>query len=506
MLLLVAALSLDFGYGYVERRTMTNAAQSAALGVGRLLATSLLWSSGSPSFPNAQEDVWTEACTYARQNLGSPPTSETYTLTLEFLVPGTSTPPLGHTRTSTFTSSSCPTITGSTGISSTIRDVRVTVLASYSAILAGVGGRSTLNASGSARARVVGASVFYGGQPWPVVGHYDYSLLTASTCSSPCNPSTASAYQFWSNSDSYGPGAWKGAVDYSRCSTALAASSPSPCAPQLITSWDQSGSAYATPATPTKSPVSGCNPGGFDTAGAIPASVSNDKSCAVPNWVYYGFRGTLSLCTNWRSTAESVPTPCPTGAARATPTAVPSHSPNPLSTTRTVCTSLPSFLIAPSCSATGNTGDWVETVDGSPVTSLLKTAIHTFGSTTDWSTDLVPGSATTTYGKALVVNAYLWDCAEEYRTGGGAGWYLISPGSGDCSTITIANWPGGKKADRVHLFAVAPFTFYEGLVDTSGGTIKGFWGGGFSSVDSCPSGDPSQCALTASNTTMLVGD
>ena len=48
VLLMVAALSLDFGYGYVERRTMTNAAQSAALGAGRLLATSLLWSSGSP--------------------------------------------------------------------------------------------------------------------------------------------------------------------------------------------------------------------------------------------------------------------------------------------------------------------------------------------------------------------------------------------------------------------------------------------------------------------------
>jgi len=498
MLMGAVALSVDWGYGFAQRRAMTNAAESSALAAGRLMASAVILSGGSATFSRNQEDAFSEACAFVRENLGSPISSATYSLSVEFLTSGGTTALSTITRTIT---SACPTFTAPfTSIDPTTRDLRMTVTTTYPSLFGGVVGKSTIAASGVARARVVGGSaIFNGGQPWPVVGHYDVSQLTSSTCGSPCDPSSATPVTFWSNSVTYGS-SWKGSLDYSRCSTQQSSSTPSPCAPQLITVWDQSGSAYATPRTSPRADVQSpqqCPSGSFDTAGAIPANAGTDKGCAIPNWIYYGFQGTLSLCTNWVSTAGPTPTPCPTGP---TPTAQPSHSPNPLGTSRTVCQSVPSFLIAPSCS-NDRVGDWVETVTGSPIASLLQQSIHDHGTTTDWSTVAVPGGGGTLYGKQLVVNAYLWDCAEEFKSGA---WKLVTPAPSpspvDCSGITASNWPSGRKADRVHLFAVSAFTFYEGLVDSQ--NIKGFWGGGFASPDSCPASG--NCALNSSNTTILV--
>jgi hypothetical protein len=47
---------------------------------------------------------------------------------------------------------------------------------------------------------------------------------------------------------------------------------------------------------------------------------------------------------------------------------------------------------------------------------------------------------------------------------------------------------------------VAPFTFYEGLVDSS--QIKGYWGGSFGDPDACQ-----DCALNPlANTAVMVPD
>jgi Flp pilus assembly protein TadG len=498
MLLAAVAVSVDWGYGFAQRRAMTNAAQAGALAAGRLLAGSVILSNGQARFPTHQEDVFTEACGFVRQDLGSPAAGSTYSLTVDFLASGASAPLASISRTITTT---CPTFTSPYNtIDPSVRDLRLSATTTYSSLFGGVVGQTTITAGGAARSRIVGgAAIFNGGKPWPVVGHYDLASLNTSTCGDPCDPSTATPVTFWSNSVTYGA-SWKGQLDYSRCSTQQSSSSPSPCAPQLITAWDQSGSAFATPLTSPKVDVQSpqqCPSGSFDTAGAIPANAATDKSCGIPNWIYYGFQGTLSLCTNWVTTAGPIPTPCP---ASPTPTALPSHSPNPIGTGRTVCQSVPSFLIAPSCS-NDRVGDWVETVTGSPVSTILQQAIHTFGVTTDFSNAAVPGGGGTLYGKALVVNAYLWDCAEELKSGS---WNLVTPTPNpspqDCSAVTASNWPNGRKADRVHLFTVSAFTFYEGLVDAN--NIKGFWGGGFASPDSCPANG--NCALNSNNTTILV--
>jgi hypothetical protein len=58
--------------------------------------------------------------------------------------------------------------------------------------------------------------------------------------------------------------------------------------------------------------------------------------------------------------------------------------------------------------------------------------------------------------------------------------------------------------DRVHLFSVAPFTFYRGLVDSN--SINGFWGGLISDPGNCAT-NPSApgCALNEfSNGIFLV--
>jgi len=57
-----------------------------------------------------------------------------------------------------------------------------------------------------------------------------------------------------------------------------------------------------------------------------------------------------------------------------------------------------------------------------------------------------------------------------------------------------------RDVNRVHLFAVAPSTFYKTLVNNA--SIQGFWGGAFGDASSCPS-----CTLNPlSNSAYLVGD
>jgi hypothetical protein len=242
---------------------------------------------------------------------------------------------------------------------------------------------------------------------------------------------------------------------------------------------------------------SNCSGTTWDTAGWVPSQVSRDKGCAIPNWTYYGFQGTLSLCTNWTGIGAT-PSVCSTSPA-ARFTAAAGQAPSALPTTRSVCQNVPGFLVAPSCT-NGRVGDWVETVSGTPIQSLLLTAVQQFGSQNEFSNTYIP-STTTRYGKALVVYAYLWDCGEHYQ---GGSWSLIlntkTTGT-DCSDV--ANWANSASPDRVHLFAMAPFTFYEGLFQNDSNSIRGYWGGAFITPDSCPSGD---CDLSTLNTTVLVGE
>jgi len=552
MLCGAVALSVDWGYSYAQRRAMSNAGQAGALAAGRLLAGSVVMAGASVTFSTSEELLFDEACKYALKNIGSPVEPSTYGLTVEMLdstgtqqasiartissttatatiasgsrtvTPssmtniaagtvlvvdlGTSqeavtvTSVTGSTFTATFAGShsgtwaikGCNNPTTSTVVPSATRDLRATLGVSYPSIFGGVIGMSTIQAGGSGRSRIGGsivssAGTFNGGTPWAMVRHYDPSELT-NTCGSPCNPSTVTAYSFWGN-ESFGN--YKGLIDFSKVSQYEPTT-----VDQLITSWDKTGSltagATGTP-KPDKTTPNGCTSALFDTAGTV--SASYEKACSIPNWMYYGYSGTLSVSTSWASVGSG------------------QHAPTALGTRSSICTSPPSYLFTPSC-GTGNDrkGDWVETFTGgnagSNISGPLLSTIQTYGTTNEFSTLSCGGGCT--YGKALTVMVYLWDCAQEYS---GGTWNLIQnragtdcadmSGTGNCNAGVTACWTHANPTPaRVHVFTYTPFTFYEGLVSSS--NVKGFWGGGFGAPSTCPS---SNCALNSiSNTTFLVGD
>jgi hypothetical protein len=550
MLMAAAAFSIDWGYTYAQHRAMTNASQAAALAAGRMLATSVDKSSSTSStcatapcwgFPAAsEEDVYVEACKYVLRNMGLTVTSSSYSLTIELWGWTSSSQTLLGTRTSTSpftfatgTSTDChkptppsptpiPTIPSTSNI-----DVKVIPSVTFGSLFGSVIGSPTDSAVGAARARVVGgqlslSNAWGGGTPWATVSHYDPSAFSQGFCSNPCDPTTTQAVAFWDTGVKYGQ--FKGLIDFSRSSTEPIATDL-----QLFTSWDTSGSIYVTPPTTWRDVPGGlsitCNQTGvpsgkWDTSG----NDANDKQCSIPLWTYYGFRGYYgigmgALSTDWSASADPnapLNKGCPPG--------VPCReAPSDIGARPSVCP-LPSslsILSAPSC-GTQSQGDWAETnTTGDVGQNMAKPLCAVFAAAfsqpwvqtnqfsasplpngTNSACDGNPGYVSGTYGRALVVAAYLWDCAEKYDKSKleGNRWSLNVGASGDCARTS--DWTGNPTPDRVHLFTVVPFTFYEGLVGSQ--SIQGFWGGGFSSADSCPLGN---CGLTQfTNTTLLVGE
>jgi hypothetical protein len=108
------------------------------------------------------------------------------------------------------------------------------------------------------------------------------------------------------------------------------------------------------------------------------------------------------------------------------------------------------------------------------------------------------------HGKALTVDVFLWDCAEDYN---GGTWALLgaTQNATDCAKLgntgnKIIGTNNTGDVERVHLFAVAPFTFYRALVNNA--SIQGYWGGSFGDASSCPS-----CTLNPfSNSAYLISD
>jgi hypothetical protein len=282
-------------------------------------------------------------------------------------------------------------------------------------------------------------------------------------------------------------GNFKGLLDFSIWSTRYPVADQ---VPQLIADWDRTGSVMA--GTAPKTDMSGNCGGPWDTHGDSDPS-NNNKQCSITNWFYYPFGGRLSV-------AEDRVTSVPAG--QEAPSDIGARSSG-------VCNGSVQGLVAPSCGAgTHGVGDWVEAAFGnlgSNVSGLLQQFISEHGKPTARSNDLVPGSHSTTYGKALVMYVYLWDCAETFNSSqpAGAQWSLVLPNTGDCSQIS--DGAGIPTIDRVHLFTVAPFTFYEGLITTT--TIKGFWGGAFGDPTLCQT-DPAKCRPLDlfMNTAFLVGN
>ena len=480
VLLGAISFALDWGYALTQRRVTQNEADAAALAVGKQLAMSVLVVNGTPAFGLHQEDAWCTAGTYIDANRSFRPSDGSSSFLLQF---GDASSPTVWTTGAV--AASCPPSGTLTAVPASTRYVRVTASQSYPTLLGAIVGQPTLDTQASARARLSGSPVPLSGPTWPMVRHYDPSDFDQSAACPPssCDPTTIAPDTFWSPSATdvvYGN--FKGLVDLSRYSTRFS----SPTVPQLESDWDHSGSVAA--GTPLLADKSGNCSAGWDTAGDEAPS-QQDKQCSVPNWFYYAFGGTLSLSSAWSSSL-------PSG----------QEVPSNIGTRAAICAAPPPGEPTPSCTSP-TVGDWVETAYGNVgqnESDNMRARIAQYGTWINAFSSKTVASGPNKgnlYGKALTILVYLWDCAESFSGSAPAGsqWTLItSRGQPDCSQLQASG--NSPTPDRVHLFTVAPFTFYQGLVTTQ--AIQGYWGGTFGDPRLCQ-----DCTLNAlSNTAFLVPD
>jgi hypothetical protein len=238
----------------------------------------------------------------------------------------------------------------------------------------------------------------------------------------------------------------------------------------------------------------------WDTNGQPLAS--RVSQCDIPNWFYYGFRGSLSVGTDfsdpsWTRFLSWGPVERP-ARLRTDPDL------------RGSCAA-PAYLPKPSCEGASDSarGDWVETVAGGPTPSMLA-AMHAF---IDRYGRQVRGAEA--LGKAVVVNIFMWDCAERFdsRAPRGDQWDLVVRRSedededADCSAIRPRD-ARTTSIDRVHLFTVVPFTFYDTLITSA--SVQAFWGDAFGDAGICqsiPLPSTAECQLNPlMNSAFLVPD
>lgn len=460
------ALALDWGYGLTQRRVSQNAADAAAIAAARTLATNTALVNGTIAFRVSEEYLFCVATQYATANRATfLPTGATSYMALELGVLADPNDRASAVSWAPVAPAACPAAAVGTDVPTATRFVRAISSTSYRSLIAAVVGQPTVQAQASARAEIAGGAMG-DGPVWPLVRHYNPAAFDAALqCGKPpCDPQTTRPFTFWVGQGSLEDMVYenfKGLVDFSRYSDRAPAASK---VGQLITSWDQTGSPAALPApgTPRKPDQSGNCGGPWDTQGNEDPQ-QYDKSCSIPNWAYYTFGGKLSLTSDWWTDA--------TGAQ---------EKPGAIGTRDAICPPAKSRggLPAPSCDEPRQ-GDWVETALtgdlGNNVSEQLLAYINAHPTT---------GPLSATYGPAVVIYVYLWDCAETFDKSRPAGdqWSVVTPKkSSDCSQLKDGS--GVPSIDRVHLFTAAPFTFYRDLVSKN--SIRGFWGGGF--------GDPAAC-------------
>lgn len=535
VLLGALALSVDWGYGLAARRAAQNQADAAALAAGKLLVTRFV-SAGQP-FGATPEDVWNAACAARNSNILLGREVQPPELSVSFydagggaiLDAGNNPVTITHSGTACSLSGSVPLDGGTVFVS-----VRST--ATYSSLFS-VATRQSLSVAASARAQLAGTpSVYQLTLPdpttpnagvglsgatttpnvpmWPIAPHFDLDKFTSSTpCGVACDP-TAPGIQpmtLWPAASRDRYGTFRGLITPSHVSTRIGNTH------QLLTEADYTATVAGagdhrhdpTPRLETnQSDRSICPDPTWDTNGSTDATKA--VPCDVPNWFYYGFRGSISLGTNWVND----------GSWNVYKTYGPVESPDPLGA-RQSCddvTSRPDFhLSTPSC-VNANVGDWVETVSGDVTQNMalrMEEFIARYGHLVPYSGSVVGGAV---LGKAVVVNVFFWDCAEHYQASDppGARWHRIDQRStddgdpSDCSQITRSD-VRRTTVDRVHVFTVVPFTFYEGLITTGGTpTVRAYWGdafGVFGTAGCAVMPVPSSCELNPlNNSAFLVPD
>ena len=511
VLLGAVALGVDWGYGFAQRRVMVSAAEAGALAGAKVLATNVVTDAqGDATFSVVEEQVYCVAVNAANANREFRPGSAVS----ESTVVEWNTDPLRRdavTNEPIYTAFAAPlgpcpapgtAITAGTMVSGEVRHIRVRTEVTYRPLIAFLLGRSSISASGVGVARMTGAEPPEPGPTWPLVRHYNEADF-ATTCQRQCTPGNSEPVTFWSsNDDDLVYGNKKGLVDFSRYSpnalltapqgTVCATLADNLCVPQLIQRADERGQLSDVTGSSCSPPAAA---GQWLTRGNEDPQ-NWDKNCSIPNWAYHMFGGALSLESDhsgivWDGLTEF------------------RERPDPLSAARAVCAT--SLLVEkPSC-ADPSIGDWIEVADsgnlGTGIADPLRRYIRERQQQDEYFSRPTP-TGNGTYGYYAVITIYLWDCAETYDGSRPAGdrWSLALPrGNDDCSDIHDGNdLRRGHSPDRVHLFTAVPFTFYEGLVDSS--EIKGFWGGRIGDASACQAVPaPAGCALNAvSNGVFLV--
>lgn len=520
------ALTLDWGYGYVQRRGMQNAVDNATLAAGRHVASTFKLVSGAPAFGATLEDVCDGVAAHTA-SLGAVTAISFFSDPAD---PGTWT---------TVATSACASVSGvpvpndtifvrvrSTGTFRSLTQQTITIAASARARLTGSAGcvgidctalppvelPSTTQPPTAPRQGVSGFTTGPNVAIWPLALHLDLDDFRGSPCGQFCDASVPSKQiHVWPPKDQYGPSGqlFTGLLTYTHFSP-RENDAGSSSVHQFTTESDYTGTTNlgirqahdhdnGTIYPPVRMPTAdtaACGGSDWDTLGRPGLSDASTKDCDLPNWFAYGFRGSVGASTDWSSSFNGLPGG--SGADR----------PEELSPSRASC-DRSVYLPRPSCTAALNRiGDWIETVPGD-MTPLMANQMLAFVAKYG---RVVPN--TPSLGKAVVVYIPLWDCGEQFYPGatGNDRWRAIVQGRGgdpdepaDCSQLKKDR---NNTVDRVHIAAVVPFTFYEGLITTSPVEVHGVWGDVFGDAGICAD-NPSAggCALNQiMNSAFLVPD
>ena len=523
------ALSVDWGYGLAMRRAAQNQADTAALAAGRYLASTYVSPTRGFQLKSnsvSQGAVWCEAKRARDANTGSVATAATPSLRVTFRAADGS-------ELAAVSSGNCSATSSGSDVPPATVQIQVRAAATYGSLL-GIATPREILVAASAGAQLTGAPLVrqltlpklaaerpgiglsgYATQPnvalWPIVRHISAGDFTRTPCGGPCAADGGGPVTFWpasaSGDDGQRFGAFTGLVSYSNSSIYEASLTH-----QIVTESDYTGSIGADQMhVPPTAPVTNHGEAScgtrWDTNGS--RTLSGAIACDLPNWFYYGFRGSLAIGTDWSDPSWNVFL-----------SDGPVERPDPLPTDLVLRASCgaPAYFPTPSCIGTGSPGrssrgDWVETVSGTPTPAMLG-AMHAFISR--YGREVRGASG---LGKAVVVNVFLWDCAEQFTGTSGNRWQLVLPKAGDetmdgpdCSQIRPKD-PRMTPINRVHLLTAVPFTFYDTLIGLDSGgnaSVQAYWGDAFGDAGVCqsiPLPTTAECQLNPlMNSAFLVPD
>ncbi|HEY6202139.1 MAG TPA: pilus assembly protein TadG-related protein [Candidatus Limnocylindria bacterium] len=526
------ALALDWGYGYVQRRGTQNAVDSATLAAARHVASTFKVVGAVPAFDATIEEVCDDVA------------ARTATLSGTTEISFFSDPTAPGTWTTVGTSG-CAAGSG-VPVPNDTSFVRIRSMSSFRSLT-----QQTITIAASARARLSGSAGCgnadcaalrpielpsttpppsgprqglsgYTTEPnvaiWPIALHLNMSDFGGPPCGLYCSALSGPGRRTIWPLDPYGPAGFRGLLTFTHFSP-RESDAGSRSVHQFNTESDYTGTTddgirnahdhndaavYPKAQMPNAdSRACGAAPS-WDTLGRPSLASADTIGCDLPNWFHYGYRGSIGLSTDWSGSFNGLP-----GAGV--------DRPEQLPVSRSSC-DRSIVLPRPSCTGAPNQiGDWIETVPGdlTPVIADQMLAfVRRYGRVVPNSSTPVSASpGAPLFGKAVTVYLPLWDCAENFDPSQAAPdrWQLIiqgrkgDPDEPDCSTLKKIR---STTVDRVHIAAVVPFAFYEGLITSSPVSVQAYWGDAFGDAGICTT-DPLApgCVLNEfMNSAFLVPD